>query len=171
MMKTLNGKIVYLVKTTDLINSELSQVINSLRLVAGAFIGWKQQFDAFADKQQCHFNLQQEFISIYSMEINSAFISLLRLKEVDDLLRQLSHLARRGNIGFADLPRFLTNKITLKLSTVPALAPAIDALRNGFAVMMNPLRDIQFPSARHIALHLLFTLPELSTQAVCTMDN
>ena len=56
MMKTLNGKIVYLVKTTDLINSKLSQVINSLRLVAGAFTGWKQQFDAFADKQQCHFN-------------------------------------------------------------------------------------------------------------------
>ena len=79
------------------------------------------------------------------MEINRAFISLLRLTEVDDLLRQLSYLARQGNIGFADLPRFLTNEITLKLSTVPALAPAIDALRNGFAVMMNPLMDIQFP--------------------------
>ena len=172
MMKTLDGKIVYLVKTTDLINSKLSQVINSLRLVAGAFTGWKQQFDAFADKQQCHFNLQQEFISIYSMEINRAFISLLRLTEVDDLLRQLSHLARRGNIGFADLPRFLTEEITLKLSTVPALAPAIDALRNGFAVMMNPLMDIQFQSTRNIALHLLFTLPELSsTQAVCTMEQ
>ena len=141
MMKTLNGKSVYLIKTTDLINSKLGQVINSLHLVAEAFTGWKQQFDAFADKQQCHFNLQQEFISIYAMEVNRAFISSLRLTWVDDLLRQLSHLARQGNIGFADVPQFLTKEITLKLSTVPAFAPAIDALCNGFAVMINPLMD------------------------------
>ena len=83
-----------------------------------------------------------------------------------------AHLARQGNIGFAELPWFLTEEIMPKLSTVPALVPAIDALRNGLAVMMNPLMDIQFPSAHNIDLHLLFALPEMSsTEAVHTMEQ
>lgn len=39
--------------------------------------------------------MQQEFVALCSMEVNRALISLLRLTEVDDLLRQLSHLAQR----------------------------------------------------------------------------
>ena len=88
LTKVLNGKIVYLLKTTDSVNSKLTQVINSLHRISGAFTGQKKQFNSFAKKEYCHFNMQQEFVALYSMEINRALISLLRLTEVDDLIRQ-----------------------------------------------------------------------------------
>lgn len=59
LIKILNGKIVYLIKTTDLVNSKLSQVISSLWLVAGAFRGWKEHFNSLETKESCHFNMQQ----------------------------------------------------------------------------------------------------------------
>lgn len=90
------------------------------------------------------------------MEINRSFTALLRMTEVDGLLRQLTHLSRRKVIGFADFPRFLTEEISLKLSTVPSLEPAIDALKGGLSVMMNPMVEIQFPSAQQLQLYLMF---------------
>lgn len=172
LIKVLNGKIIYLVKTTDLLNSKLTQVINSIHVISGAFSGWTEQFNPFAKAEYCHFNMQQEFVALYSMEINKPLISFLRLTEVDDLLRQISHLAQRSVIGFSDLPRFLTEEIVLKLSSHPTLQPAIDSLRNGFSLLMNPLVDIQFPSAKQLQLHLLFNLPVLSTtRAVGTIQQ
>ena len=172
LTKVLNGKIVYLVKTTDLVNSKLTQVLNSLNRITGAFTGWKEHFNPLAKKEYFHFNMQQEFVALYSMEVNRALISLLRLTEVEDLLRQLGRLAQRNVIGFADLPRFLTEEIALKLSSDPTLQSAIHALKNGFSLMLNPLVDVQFPSARQLRLHLLFTLPVLTaSQAICTIQQ
>ena len=108
LIRVVNGKTVYLVKTTDMLNSKLNQVINSIRLMAGAFSGWQARFTEYARDQTCNFNLQQEFLSIYTMEVNKALTALLRLTEIDDLLRQLAHLPRKNLISFADLPRFLT---------------------------------------------------------------
>ena len=143
LVKNLNGKIVYLVKTTDLVNSKVTQVIASLRLISRSFSVWQKQVSSFASKVTCHFNMQQEFTSLFAMEVNKALTSLLRLTEVDDLLRQIAHLTKRNLIGYADLPRFLTEEISLKL-----LAPAINVLKNGFSVMLNPLVDTKFPSQR-----------------------
>ena len=171
-MEILNGKITYLVKTTDLVNSKVNQVINSLRLMAGAFSAWHKQLNSLAKLDTCHFNMQQEFLSLFSMEVNSALISLLRLTEVDDLIRQITHLNNRNLVGFADFPRFLTEELTLKLSTQPILTPAIDALRNGLSIMMKPLVDIKFPSSRKLQLHLLFMLPVLKTaNEICTIEQ
>ena len=172
LTKVLNGKIIYLVRASDSMNSKLTQVINSLHRISGAFTGWKEQFNSFAKKEHCHFNMQQEFVALYSMEINRALISLLRLTEVDDLVRQLGHITQRNVIGFADLPRFLTEEIALKLSSDSSLNQAINALKNGLSLMFNPLVDIQFPSAKQLQLHLLFTLPVItSSQAVCTIQQ
>ena len=116
--------------------------------------------------------MQQEFTSSFAMEVNKALTSLLRLTEVDDLLRQIAHLTKRNLIGYADLPRFLTEEISLKLSSVATLAPAINALKNGFSVMLNPLVDTKFPSQRKLQMHFLFLLPVLSSSAsVCTMEQ
>ena len=104
LMKNLNGKIVYLVKTTDLVNSKVTQVIASLRLISRAFSVWQKQVGSFASKVTCHCNMQQEFTSLFAMEVNKALTSLLRLTEVD-LLRQIAHLTKRNLIGYADLPR------------------------------------------------------------------
>ena len=104
--------------------------------------------------------MQQEFTSLFAMEVNKTLTSLLGLTEVD-LLRQIAHLTKRNLIGYADLPRFLTEEISLKLSSVDTLAPAIDALKNGFSVILNPLVDTKFPSQRKLQMHFLFLLPVL----------
>ena len=171
LMKNLNGKIVYLVKTTDLVNSKVTQVIASLRLISRAFSVLQKQVSSFASKVTCHCNMQQEFTSLFAMEVNKTLTSLLRLTEVD-LLRQIAHLTKRNLIGYADLPRFLTEEISLKLSSVDTLAPAIDALKNGFSVILNPLVDTKFPSQRKLQMHFFFLLPVLSSSAsVCTMEQ
>ena len=70
-----NSKMVYLVKTPDMLNSKLNQVIHSLRLMAGAYSGWNTRFTEYAKDQNCHFNLHHEFISLYTMEVNKALTS------------------------------------------------------------------------------------------------
>ena len=66
LMKILNGKITYLVKTTDLVNSKVNQIINSLRLMAGAFSAWQKQLNSLAKLNTCHFNMQQKYSNIHT---------------------------------------------------------------------------------------------------------
>lgn len=91
LMKNINGKTVYLLKTNDKLKAKVNQVISSLRLMSSTFAGWQTKFTTFAQKQ-CHFNLQQEFLAIYAMNVNKAFTSILRLTEVNDILNQLASL-------------------------------------------------------------------------------
>ena len=104
LVKNLNGKIVYLVKTTDLVNSKVTQVIASLRLISRAFSVLQKQVSSFASKVTCHCNMQQEFTSLFAMEVNKTLTSLLRLTEVD-LLRQIAHLTKRNLIARSEVAR------------------------------------------------------------------
>ena len=97
---------------------------------------------------------------------------MLRLTEIDDLLRQLAHLSRKNLVSFADLPGFLSTELTIKLSSVSALANTVDALKDGFPLIIEPLVDYQLSTSRNLQLHLLFTLPTLDTQqAICTIEQ
>ena len=172
LIRVINGKTVYLIKTTDMLNSKLNQVIHSLRLMAGAYSGWNARFTQYAKDQNCHFNLHHEFISLYTMEVNKALTSLLRLTEIDDLLRQLAHTSRKNLVSYADLPRFLTADLSIKLASVPSLANTLDALKEGFPLIVQPLIDYHLANSRNLQLQLLFTLPTLDQQsAICTMEQ
>ena len=46
-----------------------------------------------------------EFLSLYSLQMNRVMSAMLRLTEIKDVLRQMSHLPRKDLINFADLPR------------------------------------------------------------------
>ena len=45
LTQVVNGKVTYLIKTTDLLNSKLSQVITSLRLMQRAFKDWQTRYN------------------------------------------------------------------------------------------------------------------------------
>lgn len=45
------------VKTMDLLNANLNQVLQSLCVMAGTFNGWKTRFNKYAKEEHCHFNL------------------------------------------------------------------------------------------------------------------
>ena len=105
-----------------------------------------------------------EFLSLYSLQVNSATSAMLRFNEIEDILGQLSHLTRKTLISFAYLPRFLTMELNVRLAAIPALAHTLDALKSGFATIIQPLVDYEFQKHKKLQLNLLFTLPEITYQ-------
>lgn len=90
--------------------------------------------------------------------------SILRLTEIEDILRQMSHLATKDLISFTDLPRFLTAELEIRLAKIPSMVHTITALKAGFSIIMQPLVDYEFPADKKMELNLLFTLPEVSLE-------
>ena len=122
--------------------------------MTGAYSGWNTGFTEYAKDQNCHFNLHHEFISLYTMEVNKVLTSLLRFTETDDLLRQLAHTSHKNLVSFADVPRFLTADFSIKLASVPSLANTLDALKDGFPLLVEPLIDYHLANSRNLQLQL-----------------
>ena len=171
LTQVVNGKVTYLIKTIDLLNSKLNQVITSLRLMQRAFKDWQARYNKYISNEFCHFNLNQEFLSLYFLEVNKAFGALLRLTEIDDLVRQFAHLSRKTLVGFPDLPRFLTAQLELRLSRFHSLSATVSALRAGFALMIEPVVDFNVTNLCTVQIHLLFTLPNLHSTSICTLEQ
>jgi len=66
------------------------------------------------------------------MEVNKALTPFLRLTEIGALFRQLVHISRENSVGYANLPRFLTTDLSIKLASVrTSLDNTLDALEDG----------------------------------------
>ena len=167
-----NGKVVYLIKTTDVLSSKVRQLISSLRVMDTTFQTWSKQVASQMTREQCHYHANMEFISLYSLQVNRAMSSILRLTEIEDILRQMSHLTRKDLISFTDLPRFLTAELEIRLAKIPSMAHTIAALKAGFSIIMQPLVDYEFAASKKMQLNLLFTLPEVSSEnALCILEQ
>ena len=130
------------------------------------------RYNTYLKQEYCHFNLNQEFLSLYSMEVNKALSALLRLVEIDDLVRQLTHLSKKTLVGFSDIPRFLTADLEFRLSQFSSLSPTLASLRNGFDLMVEPVMDFQIAKSRIMQIHLVFTLPEIDgVSALCSLEQ
>ena len=85
---------------------------------------------------------------------------------------QGAHLTRKTLISFADLPCFLTMEVNIRVAAIPALAHTLDALKSGFATIIQPLVDYEFQQHKKLQLNLLFTLPEISSsKSLCTVEQ
>lgn len=94
LMCVVNGKVKYLVKTTDTLNTKVKQIINSMRALDHLFTTWNQQVVKQFKEEQCHYHANMEFLSLYSLQMNRVVSAMLRPTEIEDILRQLSHLTR-----------------------------------------------------------------------------
>ena len=167
-----NGKVVYLIKTTDVLSSKIKQLISSLRAMDTTFHSWNKQINYEINQERCHYQANMEFISLYSLQVNRAMSSILRLQEIDDVLRQMSHITRKTVISFADLPRFLTAALEIRLAKIPSMVHTIAALKAGYSTILEPLVDYEFAANKKMQLSLLFTLPEISSQAaLCSIEQ
>ena len=163
-----NGKVMYLVKTTDLLSTKVKQSTGSMRDMDHSFTTWNRQIRTQFKMEQCHYQANMEFLSLYSLQVNRA---MLCLNEMEDILRQLSHLNRKTLISFADLQRFLTMELNVRLAAIPALAHTLDVLKSGFATIIQPLVDYEFQQ-HNLHLNFLFTLPEIrSSKSLCTVEQ
>lgn len=161
LTRVVNGKVMYLVKTTDTLNTKVKQIINSMRALDRSFTTWNQQVVKQFKEEQCHYHANMKFLSLYSLQMNLVVSAMLWLTEIEDILRQLSHLTRKDLISFADLPRFLTMELNIQLAAIPTLVHMLDALKSGFAVIIQPLVDKEYQHNKKLQLNLLFTLPEI----------
>ena len=84
MMRVINGKVVYLFKITDQMNSKLDIFSQDLKIVQDTFTNWQRQLKKFVNSVRCHEGLTMEFLSKYTAEINRAFFAFLRLFEIQD---------------------------------------------------------------------------------------
>ena len=71
---------IFLVKISDLMNAKLTQVIQSRRQISAAFSGWQTRFNKYANDEHCHFNLNQEFLARFSLEVNKAMTAPFTVK-------------------------------------------------------------------------------------------
>ena len=171
-----NGKVVYLIKATDVLSSKIRQLISSLRVMDTSFHSWSRRVASQITREQCHYHANMEFISLYYLQVNRAMSSILRLAEIEDILRQISHLTRKDVISFTDLPRFLTAELEIRLAKIPSMAHTITctiaSLKAGFSIIMQPLVDYEFAANKKMQLSLLFTLPEVSSEnALCNLEQ
>ena len=171
LIRTINGKFVYLIRTTDSLTTKLNRLSQDLRLVDRTFSQWQSQLNAFAKSNTCHDSILFEFLSKHSTAVNRAFVSLLRLAEIQDVLHQFASLETRSLFGFPQLPSFLHSQILTKLSTDAKMLHTSKALDDGFSLLINPMVDIEHHGS-YVEASVLLTIPEIPNEkAFCTIEN
>lgn len=88
-----------------------------------------------------HHNTLLEFMSHFTTSTNRAFYAL-RLKEIQGTLNQITHLTQKTLIGYSQLPRFITTEISARLDTDQSLSLTAKALKEGFPMLINPLKTL-----------------------------
>ena len=125
MIKTVNGKTIYLAKISDKLVTKVNNLQASIRGFDSTFIDWEAKLQAFADHENCHHNNYMEFLSKFSLEIARTFSTQLCYTEINDILHQTHTLHAKQLVGFADLPSFLATNIHHQLNSIPTLQHTI----------------------------------------------
>ena len=118
---TINGKLVYIIKTTDALTTKINLLSHDAQIMEATFTQWQNKLNRFAAGTKCHDALLFEFLSKHSNAVNNAFASFLRLTEIQDVLHQLSSLTHKALFGYTMLPRFLDTEIHAKLQSDQSL--------------------------------------------------
>lgn len=158
-------------KTTDSLTTKLNRLSQDLRLVDNTFSRGQSQLNAFAKSNTCHDSIMYEFLSQHSNAVNRAFVSLLRLAEIQDILHQFASLEARTLFGFPHLPSFLHSPILSRLLIDSTMHHTSKALSDGFPLFINPMVDIEHKGS-HVEASVLLTLPEIpDNKAFCTVET
>ena len=170
LTRTVNGKVVYLLKTTDALNTKMSGIIGNLHSIDSVFKAWRSQISAAVSKESCRHDSVLEFLSHFVVVNNRALSSILRLNEIQEMVSQLAQLRQREMVGYSHLPRFLAQQLATILSQDPSMIISAQTLTDGFPLLVNPIVDMEH-SDNHLELDILITIPELtSDKAICTVE-
>ena len=168
MTRVLHGKIV--LKATDTLTTKLNRLSQDLKVIDRTFTNWQGQLTNLFKDNACHESLLFEFLSKHSTAVNRAFVSMLRLTEMQDVLHQFSILETKTLFGFAHLPPFLHPQITSKLGMDPTMTYTTKALSEGFPLFINPMVNLDH-SGNHVEAGVLLTLPEIPDEnSFCTTE-
>ena len=129
-------------ETKDFLTTKLNRLSQDLRVVDRTFSQWQSQLNAFAELNTYHDATTIEFLSKQWNAVNRAFVSLLRLTEIQDILYQFASLGTRTLFGFPHLPSFLHSQILTRLSLDRTMFYKSKALDGGFPLFINSMVDI-----------------------------
>lgn len=170
LIKVVNGKLVYIAKTTDTLTTRVSRLSQDLRIVDRTFSQWQSQLNHLSAKTECHESVLLEFLSKHSNAGNRAFVSLLRLTEIQDVLHQFAALETKNLFGFSHLPPFLHPQILSQLATDVSMQHTAKALDEGFPLFINPMIESEHDSP-YIDASVLLTLPVIpDANAFCSIE-
>ena len=171
MIRTINGKTIYLAKISDKLATKVNGLQSALRAVDSNFQAWQTKLQTFSVRENCHMKNFLEFLSKFSVEIARTFSTLLRFTEINDILHQTHNLYSKQLVGFDDLPSFLATEIQLRLKAVSSLQATADTLDAGIPLLMQPLVDYQYQPSKSLGVNILFTVPELhSDHTFCIIE-
>lgn len=170
LIRTVNGKLVYITKTTDTLTTKMNRLSLDLRIVDRTFAQWQAQLNKFSEQSTCHESILLEFLSKHSNAVNRAFVSLLRLTEIQDVLHQFASLESKTLFGFSHLPPFLHPQILSQLATDVSMTHTAKALDEGFPLFTNPMIESEH-KGHYIDAGVLITIPVVPDQnAFCTIE-
>ena len=162
-VRIINGKVVYLFKIADQLNSKLDILGKNLKEVDHTFANWKEQLQVFSNSAKCYETMTMEFLSKYTAEVNRAFTAFLRLFEIQDTLSQISRLNGKTLVGYSDLPKFLSSQLSAKLFVDSSLALTVTALEQGLSVLASPMVDVEH-DGRDLNVNILFLAPVIANK-------
>ena len=100
LIRTVNGKTVYLAKVTDQLFTKVNQLQSALRQINSTFSDWQTQLKLFAKHENCHFNNFMEFLSKFSLEVTRTFLQQLCFTEINDILHQAHKLHNKISLVY-----------------------------------------------------------------------
>ena len=163
MLKILNGKTVILAKVTDALHTKVTSLLSSLKQMDSDLKQWKTSLTEQFGKHECYFHTYLEFFSKYSAEVNRVFASILRLIEIEDLVKQASVLPTKDLIGYKHLPNFMASEITMRSQSLSTMAFTNKALADGLPLLIQPMVDYAYDYRNHLQISILLTVPEITS--------
>ena len=170
LIHNVNGKVVYLVKATDKLHSQVNAITSSMQTLEDTLHTWKDQLNSFSRIETCQYNTNVEFLAKFSDNINVVFTTMLRLFEITNIVQQVIRIKDQTLIGFQHLPNFLTAKISKDLAQIDDLSHTLLALKNGYPLILHPNVDFEYSKTNELQMNLLFTIPEIKDEQYCTVE-
>ena len=78
LIRTVNGKTVYLLKITDQIATKVNHHSDNIRSIDSTLKSWKEELNKFGKIEKCHYDSSSEFLSHFAFDANKVFSSILR---------------------------------------------------------------------------------------------
>ena len=174
MIRSVNGKVVYLFKIADHLNSKVNVSSRNLHVVDEVLSDWQKQLGDFSNKIKCKQGLTMEFFSKYAAEMYRAFAAFLRLFEIQDTLNQIFRLNSKTLIGYSDIPEFVSAKLSTRLYIMAAddtLRSTVSALKRGLSVLASPMVDVEHDGRKLNVNVLVVALEVLSSNYFCVVEH
>ena len=168
LTRKIDGKVVYLFKVTDAMNTKLNVLSKNLKMIDLIFSTWASRLNRYSNTLKCHDSLTMEFLSKYSAEVVRTFFLLTRLFEAQDTVNQLVRLNEKPLIGISDLPNFLSSRVLSGLMSDHLL---VKSLKTGLDVLAGPLVEVEH-NGRDLSANVLLITPKIADESsFCVVEH